>query len=266
MRRDDRIYDESEGEQEIAAIESQWTRIWEQSGGPQGSADRIPRKAEFRIMWPYLEKLPKGSRILDGGCGLGDWVVWLTKAGYPTVGLDVSRLTIGKLRQMFPDMEFAVGDVRETGFPSDSFDVYFSWGTFEHFEEGFGRVVNEAFRILKPGGWLFTSMPFVNLRHALRDTLWEPWRLPPQTARTRFYQWRLTRGELASILARHGFAVEDVIIIGKRQGLQRWLQQMTGVSGTSTVARGFAVLASPFVPKALIGHMILAIARKPQIA
>jgi len=104
MRRDDRPYDESEGHEEIAAIEAQWTRYWEAQGGPQGRADRIPSKAEFKIMWPYLRQLPKGSRVLDGGCGLGDWVVWLTRAGYPTVGLDVSRLTIGKLKEMFPGM------------------------------------------------------------------------------------------------------------------------------------------------------------------
>jgi SAM-dependent methyltransferase len=214
-------------------------------------------------MWPYLKKLPKGSRVLDGGCGLGDWVLWLTRAGYPTFGLDVSRVTIGKLQQMFPDMQFSVGDIRETGFPDDFFDAYFSWGTFEHFEEGFDRVVGEAFRVLKPGGRLFISMPFVNIRHALRDILLEPWRIPPQTSRTRFYQWRLTRGELATILARHGFEVDDVKIIGKRQGLQRWLQQLTGISATSTFARGAAVVVAPFVPKAVVGHMILAIAHKP---
>ena len=66
MRRDNLPYDESASEQEIAAIESQWTRIWERSGGPQGRADRIPRKAEFKIMWPYLEKLPKGSAFING--------------------------------------------------------------------------------------------------------------------------------------------------------------------------------------------------------
>lgn len=264
MRRDDRPYDESEGHDEIAAIESQWTRIWEQSGGPQGRADRIARKAEFRIMWPYLQRLPTGSRVLDGGCGLGDWVVWLTRAGYPTVGLDVSRLTVSKLQAMFPAMEFVVGDIRETGFPDASFDVYFSWGTFEHFEEGFDRVVGEAFRVLKPGGLLFTSMPFVNLRHALRDILLEPWKLAPQSERRRFYQWRLTRAELAGILSRHGFAVDDVKIIGKRQGLQRFIQHTVGLSPTSTLVRGLAAVLAPFVPKVLIGHMILAIARKPQ--
>lgn len=264
MRRDDRIYDESEGRDEIAAIETQWTRIWEKSGGPQGRAERIKRSPEFKIIWPYVQQLPKGSRLLDGGCGLGDWVLWFTRAGYPTLGLDVSKEVVGKLQTMFPDMQFAVGDIRETGLPADSIDVYFSWGTFEHFEEGFARVVSEAFRVLKPGGRLFVSTPFVNLRHAISGTLGGRWRLPPQTEARRFYQWRLTRGELATILARHGFAVEDVKIIGKRQGIQRWLQGVTGIDATSLFARGLAVLAAPFVPKVVIGHMILAIARKPE--
>jgi len=264
MRRDDRAYDESEGHEEIAAIESQWTRIWETGGGgPTGRAERVPRREEFGIMWPYIQRLPKGSRLLDGGCGLGDWVLWLTKAGYPTVGLDVSKVTIGKLQQMFPDMEFAVGDIRDTGQPPASFDAYFSWGTFEHFEEGFGRVVSEAYRVLKPGAYLFVSTPFVNLRHAIADTLAHPRRLPPQKERMRFYQWRLTRGELATILARHGFEVEDVKMIGKRSGLQRWFWGITGIDAMSILARGFAVLAYPFVPKILVAHMILAVARKP---
>lgn len=264
MRRDERLFDDTEGADEISAIETQWTRIWEAGGGPQGRAERITRSAEFKIMWPYIQQLPRGSRILDGGCGVGDWVLWLTRAGYPTLGLDISRLTIDKLKKMFPEAEFAVGDIRDTGLPDSAMDAYFSWGTFEHFEEGFGRVVAEAYRVLKPGGRLFVSMPFVNLRHALAATLFERWRLPPQTSRTRFYQWRLTRGELATILARQGFSVEDVKIIGKRQGIQRWLQGITGISATSTFARGLAVLAYPFVPKVLIGHMILAIAVKPR--
>src|SRR5215470_6660613 len=126
MRRDNRAYDSAEGEDEIAAIESQWTRIWEAQGGPQGRADRITRREEFKIMRPYLKRLPKGSRVLDGGCGLGDWVLWLTRAGYPTCGIDVSKVTIAKLRGMFPDLEFVVGDIRSTGLPNASINLYFS--------------------------------------------------------------------------------------------------------------------------------------------
>ena len=266
MRRDDRPYDPAEGETEIAAIETQWTRIWEAHGGPQGHAERIKRREEFKIMWPYIQRLPKGSRLLDGGCGMGDWVLWFTKAGYPTLGLDVSRVTIGQLQQKFPDMEFAVGDIRATGFQANSYDAYFSWGTFEHFEEGFGPVVTEAFRVLKPGGLLFVSTPFDNLRHAMRATLRDTWRMQPQAMPTRFYQWRLTRAELAGILARHGFSVEDVHVIHKRSGMQRWLQHNIGMDPSGTPAKGAAVLLSPFVPGAVIGHMILAVARKPKSA
>ena len=263
MRRDERVYDAAEGEDEIAAIETQWTRAWEQQGGPQGRTERILRREEFTILWSYVQKLPKGSRVLDGGCGMGDWVLWLTRAGYPTLGLDVSKLTIGKLKEMFPEMEFAVGDIRATGLPDNSVDAYFSWGTFEHFEEGFGPVVSEAFRVVKPGGLLFVSTPFVNLRHALHDTLLANWRVPPRTRRLRFYQWRLTRAELAHILSQHGFAVDDVRVIHKREGLQRWLQQNFGLDPGKKITKAIAVLLYPFVPKVAIGHMILAIARKP---
>ncbi len=263
MRRDERAYDETEGHDEIAAIESQWTRIWEAQGGPQGRAERIQRREEFKIMWPYIERLPKGSRLLDGGCGLGDWVLWLTRAGYPTTGLDISKVTVAKLHALFPDMSFAVGDIRATGFPDALFDAYFSWGTFEHFEEGFHPVVSEAFRLLKPGGLLFVSTPFDNLRHALRATILDPWRLPPQGSATRFYQWRLTRGELANILARHGFAVEDVRLIHRRHGIQRMLQQNLGIDPASLLSKGAGVVLTPLIPKAVIAHMILAVARKP---
>jgi ubiquinone/menaquinone biosynthesis C-methylase UbiE len=215
-------------------------------------------------MWPYVQELPKGSRLLDGGCGLGDWVVWFSRAGYPTVGLDVSRTTIGKLQEMFPDKAFKVGDIRETGLPDASIDTYFSWGTFEHFEEGFGRVVPEAYRVLKPGGRLFVSMPTVNLRHAVSDTLRSAKNIGPKTQRTRFYQWRMTRRELADTLARHGFSVESVHIFAKRNGLQRWISSVSGINADSNFARGAAFLAAPFVPRILIGHMMLAVAQKPR--
>ncbi len=264
MRRDERPYDPAEGRDEIAAIESQWTEVWKKLGGPQKDYGSIVGREEFRIMRSCIESLPKGSRLLDGGCGLGEWVVYWTLAGYPTLGLDISRATIEKLKSMFPDMQFAAGDIRETGLPNDSVDAYFSWGTFEHFEEGFDRVVPEAFRVLKPGGLLFVSTPFDNMRHALSAILSDPWRLSPKKQRTRFYQWRLTRGELATILARNGFAVTDVKIIYKRQGMARWLQTRFGISGSSFAGRLLGAILPPIVPAVLFGHMILAVAQKPR--
>ena len=230
------------------AIEVQWTKKWEELGGPKLEVDTIKRREEFHILDSYVRELPKGARLLDGGCGMGYWTVHFSRAGYPTLGLDVSRATIDKLKQLFPEAEFAVGDIRATGLPSGSCDLYFSWGTFEHFEEGFGPVVSEAYRLLRPGGRLLMSTPFDNLRLALRSALLDNYRLPPMRERTRFYQWRLTRGEMARVLAQHGFKVENIHMIHKRQGLMRWLQNTFGLSVQSTLNRGSAFMLAPFVP------------------
>ena len=265
MRRDERPFEEEEGECEIAAIEAQWTKKWQELGGPKLDVHTIRRREEFRILDSCVRDLPMGARLLDGGCGMGYWTVYFSRAGYPTLGLDVSRATVDKLKQLFPDAEFAVGDIRATGLPGCSYDLYFSWGTFEHFEEGFGPVVSEAYRLLKPGGRLLISTPFDNLRLAFRSALFDDCRMIPSRERTRFYQWRLTRGEMAQILARHGFNVDDIHMIHKRQGLTRWLQNTFGLSAESFLNRGTAFVLAPFVPSVVFSHMILGVATKPSI-
>jgi len=264
MRKDFVEIDSVGDESEIAFVERYWTEIWEREGGPKGAIDKIAGKAEYRIMRPYIESLPRGSRLLDGGCGLGDWSAYLTRKGYPTLGLDISRATVAKLRDLFPDVEFAVGDIRETGLPPDCFDGYFSWGTFEHFEEGLERCVAEAWRILRPGGYLFVSVPFDNLRHALRATFDRKRKAVPRPGEERFYQWRLTRGELRDLLARGGFEVLDIRPIHKRQGVLRSLHHEFGLPYGAALLRVLAAGLAPFVPGGAIAHMLMSVARKPE--
>lgn len=258
------IDDDAEGESEIAFVERYWTEVWEREGGPKGEIDKIARKAEYKIMRPYVESLPIGARLLDGGCGLGDWSIYLTRKGYPTLGLDISRNTVAKLKDLFPDADFVVGDIRGTGLPADSFDGYFSWGTFEHFEEGLDRCVLEAFRVLRPGGYLFISVPFDNLRHALRSACDRKRRAAPCPETKRFYQWRLTRSELRTLLAGGGFEVLDIRPIHKRQGVLRSLHHEFGFPYGALAIRVLAAGLAPFVPGGLIAHMLMAVARKPE--
>jgi len=150
-------------EREIAFVEKYWTKVWEQEGGPGNKKSQIQNKEEYLVMSKWLSHLPLGSNLLDGGCGLGEWTDFFTQQGYPTLGLDISRDTILQLQSLLPNLDFRVGDIRDTGIADASIDGYFSWGTFEHFESGLSPCINEAFRILKPGGLLFTSVPFDNL-------------------------------------------------------------------------------------------------------
>ena len=245
---------------ETEFVEKFWTKVWEQEGGPQGKIDRIPRKDEYRAMAPYVRKLPKGARILDGGCGLGDWTLYFARQGFSVVGLDLSRQTVEQLQARFPEAEFVDGDIRRTAFPDSSFDAYFSWGVFEHFESGLQDCVGEAFRVVKPGGLLFVTVPLDNLRHAVLGCFAKPY---SSGSNLRFYQWRLTRAELARELQIGGFEVLEVKPAAKRQGVLRSLHHEFGLPYEWLLTKALSAVLAPLIPGSLIGHMVIAVARKP---
>jgi SAM-dependent methyltransferase len=182
-------------------IDQYWTQIWE-SGIPNYATGMVENQERFEIMRPFVSALPSQSRILDGGCGLGEWTLYFSSKGFETVGLDLSRTTIAKLKKKFPQCDFRAGDIRKTDFENDYFDLYFSWGTFEHFENGFEEPLAEARRILKVGGHLLITIPFQNHRHIRRDQrplhLWGDGykKNKGYESQMRFYQWRLNQSEL----------------------------------------------------------------------
>lgn len=249
------------GVDETSFVADYWTKVWEREGGPKAQVDKIPGKIEYKIMKPYLDGLEKPARILDGGCGLGNWTAKLTEEGFSVVGLDLSEKTVAQLEDLFPDCEFQVGDIRQTGAPDNSFDAYFSWGVFEHFENGPQECIAEALRVLKPGGYLFMSTPLDNLRHALLSTFGHA---KPHHGETRFYQYRFTRAELATELSKGGFEVVKMHPIHKRQGVLRSLHHEFKLPYEWFLTKGLSVVLAPITPGSMIAHMVLAIARKPQ--
>ncbi|MBL8833946.1 MAG: class I SAM-dependent methyltransferase [Rhodospirillales bacterium] len=267
MRKDYMVVEaKSAAQGEAAFVADHWTNVWRQEGGPKAATSRVLRQEEFRIMQRYLPRLPQGARLLDGGCGLGEWTAYFTRQGYPTVGLDLSAETIAQLRIVFPDQEFHVGDIRDTGFADDTFDGYFSWGTFEHFEDGIDGCVREAWRILKPGGYLFVRIPFDNLRHAFAAAFARSVAAKHDSVSTRFYQWRFTRGELQQALTRNGFEVAEIRLVAKRQGVLRFLSVNFGLHWSWKFSRYLAGAIAPFVWSGLIAHNVMAVARKPQVS
>ncbi|MCR9137402.1 MAG: methyltransferase domain-containing protein [Alphaproteobacteria bacterium] len=260
MRKDYMIVSDTEVD-ETAFVADYWTKVWEKQGGPKSQVDQIPNKAEYRIMKPYLDRLQKPARILDGGCGLGDWTARLTQEGFSVVGLDLSVKTVAQLEDIFPDCDFQVGDIRETGAADNSFDAYFSWGVFEHFENGPQDCIAEALRVLKPGGYLFMSTPLDNLRHALRGTFAGKRAFEGES---RFYQYRFTRAELSTELSKGGFDVLKLHPIHKRQGVLRSLHHEFKMPYEWFLTKGMSAALAPFVPGVFIAHMVLAVARKPE--
>lgn len=260
MKKDYLPVDQTSPKQEINFVKKYWTSRWQQKSLKLAVA-QVASLPETIAMKPYLPLLPQHARILDGGCGLGQWTRYFNTLGYKAVGLDISRATINRLHRLYPGDKFIYGDIRRTNFKRQSFDAYFSWGTFEHFESGLDDCFNEAYRILKPGGLLFITVPYHNLRHMIRGFF--PQNLPA-AGRYRFYQWRLTKQEIIEALKRHKFAVINVKPIHRAHGLRQFITHDLGVAPTSLFHRPLQILFYPFLPALAVSHMLMAVGKKQE--
>ena len=252
---------------ETAFVEQYWTKVWDNVNSAS-LVEEIEKRDEFKIMSPYLSKLLPGSRVLDGGCGLGEWTVYHSSKGFNVVGLDISKATIQKLKENCRQGNFMAGDIRNTEFEDNYFDAYFSWGAFEHFEDGLGAPLREARRILKTGGHLFISVPFQNGRHLLRDKR-DLWRWDESydkhsgyRSEIRFYQWRLTKPELQREFEINGFRTVGIKTICKRQGIRRVIKCDLHIEPDSRLGAIMQMLMYPLLPSDFVAHMIIGVARK----
>jgi 2-polyprenyl-3-methyl-5-hydroxy-6-metoxy-1,4-benzoquinol methylase len=143
------------------------------------------------------------GRVLDFGCGDGQFVQRARLDGMDVCGADVSQEAIRRAKSLFPAI-----DVREMDdtipFASDTFDTITCMDVLEHILDVEGTL-EEMHRVLKPGGCLLlttTEMTRVKLLAVLclrfHDYFY------PTSPHIRYF----TRRNLAEVLARKGFIVE----------------------------------------------------------
>jgi cyclopropane fatty-acyl-phospholipid synthase-like methyltransferase len=82
---------------EASFVERYWSDVW-RNHDRRPDLSALARREEYRIMRPFPARLPKGSRVLDAGCGLGEWTVFLAQQRFDTVGIDFSADLIAKLK------------------------------------------------------------------------------------------------------------------------------------------------------------------------
>lgn len=150
------------------------------------------------------------SHLLEGGCGFGAWCEWFQKQGHSIVGIEYDKNIVARAKEFKPDVAVELGDITDLKYPDGSFDAYISLGVIEHFEHGPQQALEEAHRILKPGGLAFVTTPCVTvlrrvLSHPVRTLYFIIRRLIGKP--NYFWEYRFTKKELCAFLESAGFEI-----------------------------------------------------------
>jgi len=144
--------------------------------------------AQAEAIWPQerplLERygLGPGSRVLDAGCGTGEFAarVAALEAGVHVTGVDLIEASLETARQRHPALaarlDFVQGDAFHLAFPDCSFDLV----ACRHVTQAVPapeRLLAELVRVARPGGWVHVLSEDYAMLHMMSgpldpDVLW----------------------------------------------------------------------------------------------
>ena len=128
----------------------------------RGSRELVKSRLETdysRFLKPLGQLYPDG-KALDLGCGRGEWLELLEERGFETLGIDLDEgmLTACRERGFTVEKQDAVGAF--AALADESQAIVSAFHLVEHIPfEGLQTLVNEAMRVLKPGGLMILETP-----------------------------------------------------------------------------------------------------------
>jgi len=110
-----------------------------------------------------LKYFRKEWRVLEAGCGLGRWLIYLSDLGFNVAGIDISSDAINILKKMKPELHLSIGDISSMPYRDGEFDAVLSVGVVEHIKDGPVQALDEMRRITRDDGLLILVVPLENI-------------------------------------------------------------------------------------------------------
>lgn len=136
-----------------------WDRLWSRC-----SAGNIHKhQLLYDLIKPHMT-----GKIADLGCG----VTSLYDGGnHDVTGVDISEISIAKMKAKCPTGNWLVGDITDTKLPDNSFDTTLLVSVIEHFPD-YTLVLKEAKRITKKNGAVVIVVPVKHFDKDHRHPIW----------------------------------------------------------------------------------------------
>jgi ubiquinone/menaquinone biosynthesis C-methylase UbiE len=184
-----------------------WDEVWQKYKGPRLSFDRL-KQNQIKTCQRIVNQigLAKNSKIIDVACGSGSTVAMFRHLGYfNSIGIDNSQAGLEVCHRLFnlePGKDVLLMDARNIEFPDNSFDLVFSDGLLEHFENPPLDIVGEFCRISKK--WVLLFQP--NQTSLFGRVCWL-WQKMGRATWEKEYPY--SKSDYINMLAKFGFSLVD---------------------------------------------------------
>ena len=98
------------------------------------------------------------GRLLDIGCGTGDYLLAMSRRGWQCFGCDISEAALNAAHQKIPQATFFPGSFEALDLQKGSFEAITFWHTLEHLSNPL-NTLRRARELLVPGGRLVVAVP-----------------------------------------------------------------------------------------------------------
>ena len=115
--------------------------------------------------WEELCKIKKGDKVLDAGCGHGDYTKLLLLKGAKVWAFDSSRNMVLATQKRLERLglkveELIIASVLSIPYPDEMFDAVLCLAVIDHIPDSERIIaVKELARVLRPGGDLYINTP-----------------------------------------------------------------------------------------------------------
>ena len=206
-----------------------------------------------------LNTIPKGSKILDVGCGTAHLTNWIKEKGFNVYGLEPSQKMLEHAASNFPEIEIKEGISSDMPYPENYFDLVVSFEVMRYLDKNENiATYKEIYRVLKNKGSFFVtqvnlfSTDFYYIFHNLKS-------IYCKITNTLHHHCNFTTPTIQKkIVEKIGFT--DVTTIGRLHGSIRLFYKFGNYVGDayrSMMAKFFKQKSNKSFRKLFAGHLIV---------